>query len=75
MKDERDRLCKELRLQVLEDFSNMSKVGVQAQLQEACFVMDAIGEQAVNDLRNWYTQFVLEPYQDLFGPGNSEGNF
>ena len=30
IKTERDRLCKELRLQVLEDFSNMSKSGVQA---------------------------------------------
>ena len=38
-------------------------------------VMEAIGVQATNDLRTWYTQFLLEPYQELFGPGKVESTF
>jgi hypothetical protein len=43
LKEERDRLAKELRLQVLEDFNNMQAGGVKEQLQEACLVMTSIG--------------------------------
>lgn len=54
LKEERDRLTKELRTQVLEDFNNMQKNGIKKQLSEACLVMTAIGGQALNDLRSWY---------------------
>lgn len=38
--------------------------------------MDALGEAAINDLRQWYTQHVLiDPYQNLFGPEKSESSF
>ena len=53
----------------------MDKAGIQSQLQEACLVMEVIGEQAINDLRGWFTQYILEPYQDLFGPGKVESTF
>jgi hypothetical protein len=55
LKDERDRLIKELRLQVLEDFNSMKTNGIKEQLSEACLVMQAIGGQALNDLRQWYS--------------------
>ena len=43
LKQERDRLTKELRLQVIEDFSGMQSNGMKDKLQEACLVMKAIG--------------------------------
>lgn len=75
LKEERDRLTKELRLQVLEDFNNMQVNGIKEQLSEACLVMTAIGGQALNDLRSWYTQFFLEPYRELFEPGKPNATF
>ena len=75
LKQERDRLTKELRLQVLEDFNNMQKGGLKEQLSEACLVMTAIGGQALNDLRSWYCQFFLEPYRELFEPGKPNATF
>ena len=51
IKDERDRLCNELRLHILEDFNNIDKGSTREKLHEACFALDAIGEKAVNDLR------------------------
>lgn len=38
-------------------------------LYEACFVIDAMGEKAVNEVRNWFCNFILEPYRKLFTPG------
>lgn len=51
IKQEKERLCKELRLQILEDFSRINKGSLREQLCEACFALDAIGESAVNELR------------------------
>ena len=74
IKDERDRLCNELRLQILEDFNNIDKGSTREKLHEACFALDAIGEKAVNDLRSWFVTYMLEPYQDLFAPGKPDSN-
>ena len=74
IKDERDRLCNELRLQILEDFNNIDKGSTRDKLREACFALDAIGEKAVNDLRQWFVTYMLEPYQDLFAPGKPDSN-
>lgn len=75
IKQERDRLCKELRLQILEDFNNIEKGSTKEKLYEACFALDAIGEQAVNDLRGWFCTYLLEPYQELFCASKPEGSF
>jgi hypothetical protein len=32
-------------------------------------VIDAMGERAVNEVRNWFCNFILEPYRKLFTPG------
>jgi hypothetical protein len=38
--------------------------------------MDALGESAINDLRQWYTHHVLtEPYSTLFDPSKPEASF
>lgn len=36
------------------------------QLFEGCFAIDALGEQAVSDVRNWFCAFMLESYNDAF---------
>jgi hypothetical protein len=41
----------------------------QDKLYEACFAIDALGEKAVNEMRNWFCSFILEPYKRLFAPG------
>jgi len=38
-------------------------------LYEACYVIDAMGEKAVNEVRNWFCNFILEPYRKLLTPG------
>lgn len=48
---------------------------MKEKLSEACFVMNAIGGQALNDLRSWYCQFVLDPYKELFELGKPDGTF
>ncbi len=75
LKDERDRLTKELRLQVLEDFGSMGQGAIKEQLQEACLVMGAIGGQAISDLRSWHSQQFLQPYRELFEPGKQYAAF
>jgi hypothetical protein len=36
------------------------------QLYEGCFAIDALGEQAVNDVRQWFCSFMLESYKEAF---------
>ena len=68
IKKERDRLCNELKLQILEEFNMIDKGSLRDKLQEACTALDAMGEKAVNDLRVWFCTYMLEPYQELFSP-------
>ena len=45
---EREHLCNQLRIMIFEDFNKIDKgVGLQDLLYDACFVIDALGEQAV----------------------------
>jgi hypothetical protein len=72
IKKERDRLCNELKLQILEEFNMIDKGSLRDKLQEACTALDAIGEKAVNDLRVWFCTYMLEPYQELFSPSKPD---
>ena len=65
-------MCNELRIQILEDFSLIGKVTNKEKLREACLALDAIGERAVNDLRVWFCQHMLKPYEEHFGPNKPE---
>lgn len=58
----------------MEDFNNIDKGSTREKLHEACFALDAIGEKAVNDLRQWFVTYMLEPYQDLFAPGKPDSS-
>ena len=44
---ERDHLCNELRILIFEDFNKIDKGQLPDLLYDACFVIDALGEQAV----------------------------
>lgn len=37
--------------------------------------MNAIGGQALIDLKTWYCTFFLEPYKELFEPGKQNATF
>lgn len=50
-------------------FFRIDKGSLPDLLYEACFVIDAMGEKAVNEVRNWFCNFILEPYRKLFTPG------
>lgn len=39
------------------------------EMHEACLAIDALGEQAVIEVRNWFCHQMLEPYKELFRPG------
>ena len=47
LKKEREHLCTELRLQILEEFRFLDQGNLPALLYEACFAIDALGPQAV----------------------------
>jgi len=36
------------------------------QLYEGCFAIDALGEQAVNEVRQWFCSFTLQAYNEAF---------
>ena len=50
-------------------FYRIDKGSLPDLLYEACYVIDAMGEKAVNEVRNWFCNFILEPYRKLFTPG------
>ena len=63
---EREHLCNQLRIQLMEEFKMFDKGSAPDQLYEGCFAIDALGVQAVNDVRNWFCSFTLEVYRDTF---------
>jgi type VI protein secretion system component VasK len=54
LKQERDRLCTELQAMIMMDFDQADSVQFRDTLYEACFALDAIGENAVEGLRSWF---------------------
>ncbi|CAI2387225.1 unnamed protein product [Moneuplotes crassus] len=65
-KKERDHLCSQLRIQLSEEFRKFDKGNSPEQLYEGCFAIDALGEQAVNEVRQWFCSFILESYIEAF---------
>ena len=66
LRQERDHLCHQLRIQLNEEFKMFDKGSPPEQLFKGCFAIDALGEQAVSDVRNWFCAFILESYSDAF---------
>lgn len=50
-------------MQILEEFDNFEKGIKHAELlHDACFAIDAMGENAINDVKMWFSNFILKPY-------------
>lgn len=51
LKEEWDHLCNQLRIQILEEFENIEKGMMNVDLlHDACYAIDAMGDNAVNDI-------------------------
>jgi len=76
LKEEWDHLCNQLRMQILEEFENIEK-GIKHKdlLREACYAIDAMGHYAIHDVKMWFCNFILRPYQEIFEPGRPESDF
>jgi len=66
LRQERDHLWNQLRIQLNEEFRMFDKGSPPEQLFEGCFAIDALGEQAVNEVRSWFCSFILESYKEAF---------
>lgn len=49
-----------------EEFRMFDKGSSPEQLYEGCFAIDALGEQAVNEVRQWFCSFTLQAYNEAF---------
>lgn len=63
-------------MQILEEFDNFEK-GIKhgELLHDACFAIDAMGTNAINDVKMWFSNFILKPYQEIFEPGRPDSEF
>jgi len=62
-------------MQIFEQFNMIDKGSLPDKLYQACFAIDAMGQKAVNELRQWVSGHVLEPYKRLFAPGQESAAF
>ncbi|GAA5971234.1 hypothetical protein JCM11641_004197 [Rhodosporidiobolus odoratus] len=67
-----------LRVQVMKDFeeafsSEAARAGKNATLTDACLVIDALGDDAKNNLMRWYSLLVLRDYRRIFGSASEAG--
>lgn len=44
-------------------------------LHEACFAIEAMGEQTVSDIKMHFSNSLTRPYREIFEPGKSDGEF
>jgi hypothetical protein len=76
LKQEWDHLCNQLRIQILEEFENIEKgIKHEDMLHDACFAIDAMGENAINDIKMWFSNHILRSYQEIFEPGKPDSEF
>ncbi|BGP16853.1 hypothetical protein JCM10213_002616 [Rhodosporidiobolus nylandii] len=67
-----------LRVQVMKEFeeafaNEAARVGKNAQLTDACLVIDALGDEAKNALLKWYSLLLLRDYRRIFGSTSEAG--
>ncbi|GAA5969374.1 hypothetical protein JCM8115_003118 [Rhodotorula mucilaginosa] len=67
-----------LRAQVMREFeeafaNEAARTGKDAQLTDACLVVDALGEDAKNALLKWYSLLLLRDYRRIFGAASEAG--
>jgi len=44
-------------------------------LHDACIAIDAMGENAINDIKMWFSNYILRAYQEIFEPGKPDSEF
>ncbi|KAI5477878.1 GARP complex subunit Vps53 [Pseudohyphozyma bogoriensis] len=67
-----------LRAQIMREFeaaftNEATRAGKNQQLQDACLVIDALGEDAKNSLLSWYSLLLLRDYRRIFGSTSEAG--
>ncbi|GAA5915432.1 hypothetical protein JCM6882_001421 [Rhodosporidiobolus microsporus] len=67
-----------LKVQVMRDFeesfsNEAARAGKNAQLTDACLVVDALGDDAKNALLKWYSLLLLRDYRRIFGSTSEAG--
>ncbi|POY71074.1 hypothetical protein BMF94_5831 [Rhodotorula taiwanensis] len=67
-----------LRAQVMREFeesfaNETARAGKDAQLTDACLVIDALGVDAKNALLKWYSLLLLRDYRRIFGAASEAG--
>lgn len=76
LKEEWDHLCNQLRIQILEEFTLLEKgIAQEDLLREATFALDAMGTNAVNEVKIQFSRYILKPYLEIFEPGKPEASF
>jgi hypothetical protein len=60
---------------IMQDFDQSDSIQFRSTLYEACFALDAIGQNAIEGLRNWFCVNQLDSYRELFAPGKAEASF
>ena len=66
----KDTLCNSLLNTICEELKN--DIGLlpnnSDRLYDACLAINAIGDKAIGEVKTWFTQYKLEPYEKLFDP-------
>lgn len=68
---ERNNICGELRLQILEDFRDINNID-QNVLNEACFAIEEL-DSLREEICNYISRMVLKNYESLFAQGEDAG--
>ena len=66
----KDSLCNSLLNTICEELK--SDIGLlpanSDRLYDACLAVNAIGDKAIAEVKTWFTQYKLDPYESLFDP-------
>ena len=66
----KDSLCTSLLNTICEELKN--DIGLlpsnSDRLYEACLAINAIGDRAIGEIKTWFTQYKLAPYEKMFDP-------
>ena len=66
----KDALCNSLLNTICEELKN--DIGLlpdnSDRLYDACLAINAIGDRAISEIKTWFTQFKLAPYEKMFDP-------
>ena len=66
----KDSLCNSLLNTILEELKTDINLlpNNSDRLYDACLAVNAIGDKAIAEVKTWFTQYKLEPYENLFDP-------